>query len=95
MPNEGYVKHDRITCFCGDDFALIYNYTGRSFSIDCAKLRFEPDWYMWYDPTTGEFNECDFDIRQSCNIEVPKNHRNETDMVLVVSDIDRNNADIC
>lgn len=85
VSNEGYSKHDRITCLCGKGFTLIYNYTGREFSIDIQELGFSPNWYKWYDPTSGKFANCGFDINKSGDIKTPPNSLGETDMVLVLS----------
>ena len=45
--NGGFTKYDRITAFSGKDFALIYNYSGRSFELNLEALEFKPVSARW------------------------------------------------
>lgn len=82
VDNAGYEKYDRVTAFSGNDFALIYNYTGREFGINPQALDFEIKDVMWFDPTTGEKTKAD--IKNYASIIPPKNSNCDTDMVLVI-----------
>lgn len=80
--NGGFTKYDRITAFSGKDFALIYNYSGRSFELNLEALEFKPVSARWYDPASGVF--LDKETAFSDVIDVPKNSSDESDMILVL-----------
>ena len=80
--NGGFTKYDRITAFSGKDFALIYNYSGRSFELNLEALEFKPVSARWYDPASGVF--LDKETAFSDVIDVPKNSSGESDMILVL-----------
>ncbi|HIV85290.1 MAG TPA: glycoside hydrolase family 140 protein [Candidatus Monoglobus merdigallinarum] len=76
VSNDGFEKHDRITAFTGESFALIYNYSGREFTIN----RDLSGTAQWFDPTSGEFSPAQL----NGVIRPPRNSAGETDMVLVI-----------
>lgn len=80
--NTNFSKYDRITAFSGSGYALVYNYSGRKFSLNIAALGFEPLEYKWYDPTNGKTEK--FNLPDPAEIIPPKNSCGETDMVLII-----------
>lgn len=80
--NDGFTKYDRISAFSGKDFALIYNYSGRSFEINLEALEFKPVSARWYDPSNGKF--LDTETGFSGMVDVPQNSSGESDMILVL-----------
>lgn len=49
-------KYGRIAAFAGTDFALFYNYSGRSFQVDTKKLPDTLTGAWWFDPADGVYS---------------------------------------
>lgn len=82
IDNEGCVKHDRVTAYTGSDYVLVYDYSGRPFTADTSVLTFEPNEFLWFDPTNGKTASAVplADGRYA----PPINNNNETDMVMII-----------
>lgn len=52
VDNTGFEKYDRITAFSGNDYIMIYNYSGRKFTVSTD---FVLSSFSWFDPTNGEY----------------------------------------
>ncbi|MFV0366397.1 MAG: glycoside hydrolase family 140 protein [Mangrovibacterium sp.] len=48
-------KYDYITATLGADYAYVYTYTGRTFSLNMGMLPGEKVNARWYDPSTGDY----------------------------------------
>lgn len=82
VDNEGFKKHDRVTALVGDDFAFVYDYNGRPFSLNTDVLSFKPQSFEWLDPTNGEKSPCT--TLGDGRFAPPVNANRETDMVLII-----------
>lgn len=80
VSNDGFEKYDRITAFSGAGYILVYNYSGRAFSLTSPLLKTYTA--QWFDPTKGSYTDAD--ISPGRKIYPPKNADGETDMLLVL-----------
>ena len=47
-------KYDRLIATRGNDYLLVYNYTGREMDIDLTKIKGKKKKAWWYNPSNGE-----------------------------------------
>lgn len=83
--NQGFRGYDRITCFAGEDYLLVYNYSGREFRLN---IDFVPKEAQWFDPTNGKYTEAAIDPKMP--IAPPRNSSGDRDMVLVIRNMRSN-----
>ncbi|GGZ21454.1 hypothetical protein GCM10007049_12660 [Echinicola pacifica] len=53
IANQGE-KHDHLAATRGDDYALIYTYTGRAIQVNMGLIKGEKVKASWFDPRTGK-----------------------------------------
>lgn len=78
-------KYNRLAATRGDDYLLVYNYTGRPMQIDLTKIAGKAKRAWWYYPVTGEYTyigECKNRVVEF----VPPISGVGSDIVLVVVD---------
>ena len=87
VDNSSAEKYDRLVATRGEDYLLVYNYTGRVMTVDLTKIAGKTKKAWWYNPTNAEY----------CYIGEDKNRIVEfvsvgsgvgEDIVLVVTDSD-------
>lgn len=83
------IKYDRLIATRGDDYLLVYNYTGRSIQIDLSKIKGAHKKAWWYSPATGEYTYIG-EYPDKIATFTPAIHETEKDIVLVVTDASAN-----
>lgn len=83
------IKYDRLIATRGDDYLLVYNYTGRSIQIDLSKIKGAHKKAWWYSPATGEYTYIG-EYPDKIATFTPVIHETEKDIVLVVTDASAN-----
>lgn len=78
-------KYDRLAATRGDDYLLVYNYTGRPMQIDLTKIAGKRKKAWWYSPVTGEYAYIG-EYRNRTTEFVPPVSGVGSDIVLVVTD---------
>lgn len=78
-------KYNRLVATRGDDYLLVYNYTGRSMQVDLRKISGRAKKAWWYSPVTGKFSYIgEYENRVTEFLPVEKGIGK--DVVLVVTD---------
>jgi hypothetical protein len=77
-------RYDYVVATRGNDYAMFYTYTGKSFSVDLSKMA-ESVSASWYDPRTGASTIIgDFKTNEPLPFNPPGEPANGNDWVLVV-----------
>ena len=53
--NFSVEKYNRLVATRGEDYLLVYNYTGRPMQIDLTRSRGAKKKAWWYSPVTGQY----------------------------------------
>ena len=78
-------KYNRLVATRGDDYLLVYNYTGRPMQVDLRKISGRAKKAWWYSPVTGKFSYIgEYENRVTEFLPVEKGIGK--DVVLVVTD---------
>lgn len=83
-------RYDRIIATRGNDYMLIYNYTGRPMVIDLNKISGSKKRLWWYSPKNGKLiyvGECDSKILA---IQYDGGYNRSNDQVLIAVDAGKN-----
>lgn len=89
LDGEGY-RYDRLAATRGNDYLLVYNYSGRPMKIDLKKISGEKKKAWWFNPQDGTFKyigECD---NSRTNFQYDAAYMSGEDRVLVVTDATKN-----
>lgn len=80
------IQYNYIATFVGKDFALFYDYSGLSISVDLTKLVYRSGDAYWFDPITGVYSYISsFDIQDKSKTFIsPKRSSGQNDWVLVL-----------
>ena len=82
--------YDRLAATRGDDYLLVYNYTGRDMAIDLRKISGEKKKVWWMDAATGRttfLGEYDNKVQ---TFRLQKSHQGIEDGVLIAVDATKN-----
>jgi len=81
-------KYDRVTGTRGEEFAMIYTYTGKNFSVQLGKTDGDDVKASWFDPRTGKFTTIgEFENKGIKEFNPPGEPANGNDWVLVLDKI--------
>ena len=83
-------RYDRLIATRGDDYLLVYNYTGRPMQIDLRKISGARKSAWWYTPQNGRLEYIgafDNDIHE---FQPHSGYSTGNDHVLIVTDSSRN-----
>ncbi|WP_431291622.1 glycoside hydrolase family 140 protein [Pedobacter sp. P26] len=81
-------KYDRILATRGEEFALLYTYTGRNFSVQMGKIDGDEVKASWFDPRTGKTIKIgEFENKGIKEFNPPGESANGNDWVLVLEGI--------
>ena len=87
VDNSSAEKYDRLVATRGEDYLLVYNYTGRVMTVDLTKIAGKTKKAWWYNPTNAEY--CYIGEYKNRIVEfVPVGSGVGEDIVLVVTDSD-------
>ncbi|QPH40232.1 glycoside hydrolase family 140 protein [Pedobacter endophyticus] len=81
-------KYDRVMATRGEEFAMLYTYTGRNFSVQMGKVDSDDVKASWFDPRTGKFTTIgEFENKGIKEFDPPGEPANGNDWVLVLDKI--------
>lgn len=81
-------KYDHLTATLGDDYAYVYTYNARTFSLNMGLLQGEKVKAKWYDPSTGNYTEIgEITNNGTHEFDAPGVKRDGNDWVLVLETI--------
>jgi hypothetical protein len=88
IEGENGQKYDHLSATRGTDFAMIYNYTGKTFSVQMGKIRGDRVKASWYNPTKGEITQLgEFDNYGIHKFDPPGDPANGNDWVLLLDSV--------
>lgn len=81
-------KYDRILATRGEDYAMLYTYTGKPFSVNMGKIAGDQVKASWFDPRTGKISEIGkFENKGVKDFKAPGQPANGNDWVLILDKI--------
>jgi hypothetical protein len=81
-------KYERILATRGEEFAMLYTYTGRNFSVQMGKIDGDEVKASWFDPRTGKITPIgEFENKGIKEFNPPGEPTNGNDWVLVLEEI--------
>ena len=78
-------KYNRLIATRGDDYLLVYNYTGRPMQVDLTRITGTKKNAWWYSPVTGEYTYIG-EVENKVTEFYPTGVGIGKDIVLVVTD---------
>jgi hypothetical protein len=79
---EGY---KRVSAFMGEDFILVYTYSGENFTLDLDKSKWKRAEGLWFDPAAGIYSYCGiFNCEKSFTFSPPEKKTGHKDWVLLL-----------
>jgi hypothetical protein len=81
-------KYERVIATRGEEFALLYTYTGLNFSVQLGKIDGDEVKASWFDPRTGKITPIgEFENKGIKEFNPPGEPANGNDWVLVLEEI--------
>lgn len=96
QPDQSLLKcdegkmHDRLIATRGDDYALVYTYTGREISIDLNKISGSQKNIWWFNPSDGSLTFVETAKNGVVSYNPAGGYRSGNDKVLVAVDAEKN-----
>jgi hypothetical protein len=82
-------KHDRLIATRGNDYALVYSYTGKEIKIDLDKISGDSKNIWWYNPSDGNLLFVET-VKSGIRSYIPEGgYRSGNDKVLIAIDADK------
>ena len=79
-------KYDRLIATRGNDYLLVYNYTGREMNIDLTKIKGKKKKAWWYNPSNGELRYIGEFANKVVKFTPTAQNASTSDCVLIVTD---------
>ena len=80
-------RYDRLIATRGNDYLLVYNYSGKTMQIDLSKITGKQKKCWWYDPRTGVYKYIgEFDSNKIMQIAPDKEDGQSHDFVFIAID---------
>ncbi|MCD8288127.1 MAG: glycoside hydrolase family 140 protein, partial [Porphyromonadaceae bacterium] len=86
---ENGEKYDRLIATRGDDYLLVYNYTGRTMEIDLTKINGKKKKAWWYNPSDGTLDYIGEFSNKTITFTPAKYREGANDCVLIVTNADK------
>lgn len=83
--NNG-TKYERLIATRGNDYMLVYNYTGRPMKIDLSKIHGKTKKAWWYSPRNAELSYIGEFSSKVETFQPEGGHSNGNDWVLILTD---------
>lgn len=81
-------KYDKVLATRGEEYAMFYIYTGKTFSVQLGKIDGDEVKASWYDPRTGKFTTIgEFENKGVKEFNPPGEPANGNDWVLVLDKV--------
>lgn len=90
IAGENWQRYDRLIATRGNDYLLVYNYTGRPMQIDLSKISGAKKKCWWFNPQNGDMEylgEFNGNAVQNFQADVP--YSSGADRVLIATDSDK------
>ena len=85
IAGDNLPKYDHLVATTGDGYAMLYNYTGRTFDVDLSKLNFKVDKASWFHPSDGKQTGIkEFSKKGIVAFDPPGEPANGNDWVLIL-----------
>lgn len=83
-------QYDRVVATRGNDYMLIYTYTGKPFTADLSRISGTEKDAWWYDPATGQLTYLDRYVSGKVEFQPETRQSDEhTDWVLILTDVSK------
>lgn len=79
-------KYDRLIATRGNDYLLVYNYTGREMDIDLTKIKGKKKKAWWYNPSNGELRYIGEFANKVVKFTPTAQNASTSDCILIVTD---------
>lgn len=83
-------KYERLIATRGEDYLLVYNYTGRTMEINIDKISGKAKKAWWYSPRNGSVTYIGEFKSKTITVKPEGSHTNGNDWVLIVTDSSKN-----
>lgn len=78
-------RYDKVVATRGANYAMLYVYNGREFTVAIDKLKFKPSEASWFDPRNGTVKKInDLSLSGNVRIDPPGEVMNGNDWVLIL-----------
>lgn len=92
IAGENGVKYERLIATRGEDYALIYNYTGREMQINLTKISGKSKKAWWYSPSNGRLFYIGEFKSKTATFQPQGRQINGNDWVLIITDASKEYA---
>lgn len=89
IADENGEKYERLIATRGNDYMLVYNYTGRPMKIDLSKINGKSKKAWWYCPRNGNLSYIGEFASTIQTFRPEGGHRNGNDWVLIITEADK------
>lgn len=86
IAGENGVKYNRVIATRGNDYMLVYAYTGNEMNIDLTKIKGKKKKAWWYDPSNGQLRYIGEFANKVTRFTPAKRQGPANDWVLIVTD---------
>lgn len=90
IAGENGTKYERLIATRGNDYMLIYNYTGRSMQVNLNKISGKTKKAWWYSPRNGSLSYIGEFSSNTATFQPEGGHINGNDWVLIITDANKN-----